>query len=282
MVRRFYNMMKIEVRKTCLMVALSMLCMVVVSCTTTKENNLAYFKDLAASAAGTLPEGPEREIRLVPDNELAISISSAQPEATAMYNVPLGNPATRGVISTQGQPRLLTYIIDRQGNIELPVIGTLHVQGLTTSEVTDIIKKRVSENVHDPYVRVELLGFHVNVMGEVKSPHRIYVQSQRYSVLDALAEAGDLTEFAKRDAVTVIREQNGQKTYQRLNLADSQIFSSPYFYLQQNDVVYVEPNTIKIDNSKYNQNNAFKLSVISTVVSAASVIASLVIALTVK
>ncbi len=282
MVRRFYNMMKIEVRKTCLMVALSMLCMVVVSCTTTKENNLAYFKDLAASAAGTLPEGPEREIRLVPDNELAISISSAQPEATAMYNVPLGNPATRGVISTQGQPRLLTYIIDRQGNIELPVIGTLHVQGLTTSEVTDIIKKRVSENVHDPYVRVELLGFHVNVMGEVKSPHRIYVQSQRFSVLDALAEAGDLTEFAKRDAVTVIREQNGQKTYQRLNLADSQIFSSPYFYLQQNDVVYVEPNTIKIDNSKYNQNNAFKLSVISTVVSAASVIASLVIALTVK
>lgn len=275
-------MMKIEVRKTCLMVALSMLCMVVVSCTTTKDNNLAYFKDLAASAAGTLPEGPEREIRLVPDNELAISISSAQPEATAMYNVPLGNPATRGVISTQGQPRLLTYIIDRQGNIELPVIGTLHVQGLTTSEVTDIIKKRVSENVHDPYVRVELLGFHVNVMGEVKSPHRIYVQSQRYSVLDALAEAGDLTEFAKRDAVTVIREQNGQKTYQRLNLADSQIFSSPYFYLQQNDVVYVEPNTIKIDNSKYNQNNAFKLSVISTVVSAASVIASLVIALTVK
>ena len=275
-------MMKIEVRKTCLMVALSMLCMVVVSCTTTKDNNLAYFKDLAASAAGTLPEGPEREIRLVPDNELAISISSAQPEATAMYNVPLGNPATRGVISTQGQPRLLTYIIDRQGNIELPVIGTLHVQGLTTSEVTDIIKKRVSENVHDPYVRVELLGFHVNVMGEVKSPHRIYVQSQRYSVLDALAEAGDLTEFAKRDAVTVIREQNGQKTYPRLNLADSQIFSSPYFYLQQNDVVYVEPNTIKIDNSKYNQNNAFKLSVISTVVSAASVIASLVIALTVK
>ena len=275
-------MMKIEVRKTCLMVALSMLCMVVVSCTTTKDNNLAYFKDLAASAAGTLPEGPEREIRLVPDNELAISISSAQPEATAMYNVPLGNPATRGVISTQGQPRLLTYIIDRQGNIELPVIGTLHVQGLTTSEVTDIIKKRVSENVHDPYVRVELLGFHVNVMGEVKSPHRIYVQSQRYSVLDALAEAGDLTEFAKPDAVTVIREQNGQKTYQRLNLADSQIFSSPYFYLQQNDVVYVEPNTIKIDNSKYNQNNAFKLSVISTVVSAASVIASLVIALTVK
>ncbi|MBQ4368042.1 MAG: polysaccharide export protein, partial [Muribaculaceae bacterium] len=84
------------------------------------------------------------------------------------------------------------------------------------------------------------------------------------------------------NSVLVIREQGGKKSYQNMNLADSNIFSSPYFYLQQNDVVYVEPNAIKIDNSKYNQNNAFKLSVISTVVSAASVIASLVIALTVK
>ncbi|MBR1551084.1 MAG: polysaccharide biosynthesis/export family protein [Muribaculaceae bacterium] len=260
----------------------ALLAAMAVSCTSSKNNNLAYFKDIATNASGVLPNGPELDIRLVADNELAISISSAQPEATAMYNVPLGNPATRGVVSTQGQPRLLTYIIDKQGNIELPVIGTMHVAGKTTAEVASEIKQFVAQNVRDPYVRVELLGFHVNVMGEVKSPHRIYVQSQRYSVLDALAEAGDLTEFAKRDAVTVIREQNGQKTYQRLNLADSQIFASPYFYLQQNDVVYVEPNTIKIDNSKYNQNNAFKLSVISTVVSAASVIASLVIALTVK
>ncbi|MBQ4366679.1 MAG: polysaccharide biosynthesis/export family protein, partial [Muribaculaceae bacterium] len=153
---------------------------------------MAYFKDILPTPSGTLPDNIMPNIRLEVDNELAISISSAQPEATAMYNVPLGNPATRGVISAQGQPRLLTYIIDKQGNIELPVIGTLHVQGLTTSEVTDIIKKRVSENVHDPYVRVELLGFFVNVMGEVKNPHRIYVQSQRYSILDALAEAGDL------------------------------------------------------------------------------------------
>ena len=272
-----------EVKKHYLTIAIfAVLCMALFSCSSTKENNLAYFKDILPTPSGTLPDNIMPNIRLEVDNELAISISSAQPEATAMYNVPLGNPATRGVISAQGQPRLLTYIIDKQGNIELPVIGTLHVQGLTTSEVTDIIKKRVSENVHDPYVRVELLGFFVNVMGEVKYPHRIYVQSQRYSILDALAEAGDLTEFAKRNSVLVIREQGGKKSYQNMNLADSNIFSSPYFYLQQNDVVYVEPNSIKIDNSKYNQNNAFKLSVISTVVSAASVIASLVIALTVK
>ena len=89
-----------------------------------------------------------------------------------------------------------------------------------------------------------------------------------------------MTDFAKRERVYVIRDENGQRHYQRLDLSDSGIFASPYFYLKQNDIVYVEPNTIKIDNSKYNQNNAYKLSVISTIVSGVSVIASLVIALT--
>ena len=119
-------------------------------------------------------------------------------------------------------------------------------------------------------------------MGEVKNPHRIYVNSERFTLLDALSAAGDLTEYGERGNVLVIREENGQQIYHRLDLADSNIFSSPYFYLQQNDVVYVEPNQIRIDNSKYNQNNAFKLSVISTIVSTASVVASLVIALAVK
>ena len=91
-----------------------------------------------------------------------------------------------------------------------------------------------------------------------------------------------MTEFGERGNVLVIREEGGKQTYHRMNLADSNIFSSPYFYLQQNDVVYVEPNQIRIDNSKYNQNNAFKLSVISTIMGAVSIVASLVIALAVK
>jgi polysaccharide export outer membrane protein len=102
---------------------------------------------------------------------------------------------------------------------------------------------------------------------------------QCFTVLDALAACGDLTEYGKRDRVYVIRTEGNQRTYHRLDLTNSEVFSSPYFYMQQNDVVYVEPNQIRIDNSKYNQNNAFKLSVISTIVSSVSVVASLVIAL---
>ncbi len=246
------------------------------------ENNLGYFRNLAAYKQGALPQSAVPEIRIQPDNELVITISSAVPDATVAYNQPMTNAARRGELTTQGNNRVQTYIVDSKGNIAIPNLGEIYVKGKTTSEIAQTIKTMVSRDVKDPFVRIELLGFNVDVMGEVKSPHKIYVQQQRYTVLDALSDAGDLTEFGRRDNVMVIREVDGNKTFTRLNLASDSVFSSPCFYLQQNDVVYVEPNKIKIDNSKYNQNNAYKLSTISTVVSMASVIASLVIALTVK
>ena len=213
------------------------------------ENNLGYFRNLAAYKQGALPQSAVPEIRIQPDNELVITISSAVPDATVAYNQPMTNAARRGELTTQGNNRVQTYIVDSKGNIAIPNLGEIYVKGKTTSEIAQTIKTMVSRDVKDPFVRVELLGFNVDVMGEVKSPHKIYVQQQPFT---------------------------------RINLASDSVFSSPCFYLQQNDVVYVEPNKIKIDNSKYNQNNAYKLSTISTVVSMASVIASLVIALTLK
>ena len=164
----------------------------------------------------------------------------------------------------------------------MPVIGKLNVAGKTTKEVEQMVTSRVSQTVKDPFVRVQLVGFYVNVIGEVKTPIRVKVETERFTLLDAISAAGDLTEYGRRSSVMVIREEDGKQTYHRMDLADSNIFSSPYFYLRQNDVVYVEPNQIRIDNSKYNQNNAYKLTVISTIVSAASVIASLIIAVAVK
>ncbi len=117
-------------------------------------------------------------------------------------------------------------------------------------------------------------------MGEVEKPGPVKVSTERLSVFDALVAAGDLTDYGRRENVLVIREIDGKKVYQRLNLKDSKVVESPFFYLQQNDVVYVEPNSIRQANSKYNSNNAFKLTVISSVISAVSVITSLVIALT--
>ena len=253
------------------------------SCGSTKEvPTLAYFQNLKDSV-GKLPDNVSNyKIKIQPDDELIITITSTLPEATAMYNLPLGNPSLKGNINATQSPRIQTHIVDRNGMIQLPVLGEIQAAGLSTKELEAVIKNRVSEHVKDPFVRVEMINFTVNVMGEVRAPQRIVVGKERFSVLDALAAAGDLTEYGKRDNVLVIRTENGKSTYHRLNLTDSSIYASPYFYLQQNDVVYVEPNDIKIDNSKYNQFSAFKLSQLSTIVSLASVIASLVIALSVK
>ncbi|MBR5087245.1 MAG: polysaccharide biosynthesis/export family protein [Muribaculaceae bacterium] len=252
------------------------------SCKTATENTLSYFRNLGDAPSGVMPQGSGYEIKIAPEDELSIVISSAVPEATAMYNQLQANTARRGDYSTQPAPRLQTYIVNKQGDIMMPILGKLNVAGKTTSEIEQMITARLDATVKDPFVRVELMGFYVNVMGEVQNPHRIYVNSQRYTLLDALSEAGDLTEYGERSKVMVIREEDGKQMYHRLDLSDNNIFSSPYFYLQQNDVVYVEPNQIRIDNSKYNQNNAYKLTVVSTIVSAASVIASLIIAVAVK
>ena len=253
------------------------------SCGSTKEvPTLAYFQNLKDSV-GKLPDNVSHyKIKIQPDDELIITITSTLPEATAMYNLPLGNPSLKGNINATQSPRIQTHIVDRNGMIQLPVLGEIQAAGLSTKELEAVIKHRVSEHVKDPFVRVEMINFTVNVMGEVRAPQRIVVGKERFSVLDALAAAGDLTEYGKRDNVLVIRTENGKSTYHRLNLTDGSIYASPYFYLQQNDVVYVEPNDIKIDNSKYNQFSAFKLSQLSTIVSLASVVASLVIALSVK
>lgn len=250
------------------------------SCTSSKDNTLAYFKDLADAPSGTLPN-PQGNypIRIQPDDELVITVTSSVPQATAAYNMPMDNPATRSSIMSTTQPRTQTYIVDEAGYIMMPTLGRLHVGGMTIPEIRNMVTAKVSEDVKDPFVRVDIVNFGIDVLGEVKNPHRVVTGQQYFTVLDALAACGDLTEFGKRDRVYVIRTEDGKRNYHKLNLNSSEVFNSPYFYMRQNDVVYVEPNEIRIDNSKYNQNNAYKLSVISTVVSSVSVIASLVIAL---
>lgn len=250
------------------------------SCNTSKDNTLAYFKDLADAPSGTLPN-PQGNypIRIQPDDELVITVTSSVPQATAAYNMPMDNPATRSSIMSTTQPRTQTYIVDEAGYIMMPTLGRLHVGGMTIPEIRNMVTAKVSEDVKDPFVRVDIVNFGIDVLGEVKNPHRVVTSQQYFTVLDALAACGDLTEFGKRDRVYVIRTEDGKRNYHKLNLNSSDVFNSPYFYMRQNDVVYVEPNEIRIDNSKYNQNNAYKLSVISTVVSSVSVIASLIIAL---
>lgn len=238
-------------------------------------------EDIRMHTDGSMPSG-EYNIKIAPDDELFISVTSLVPEATMMYNLPLGNPATLDNLKVASTPSQQTYLVDADGDINFPVLGRLHVEGLTTVELAARLTKLISREVEDPMVKVELVNFCVNVIGEVKQPGRQEVSRQRYTLLDALAAAGDMTEYGERSNVLLIRDEDGTTVYHRFNLNDSKTLESPYFMLRQNDVIYVEPNSIRKDNAKYNQNNSFKISVISTIVSACSVVASLVIALAVK
>lgn len=251
-------------------------------CNTAKAP-IAQFEDITAVAASKDFESKNFLPEIKPDDELVIQVTSEDPAATAYYNAPFANPATRDKLSEGTAPRQSTYVVDSKGDITMPVIGSLHVGGLNVEQIAGLVESHVSKNVQDPLVTVTLLNFNVTVGGEVKQPKNIKVTRSRFTVLDALAEAGDITQYGRRDNVLVVREdKNGQKHSRALDLTKSDVFDSPYYYLTPNDYIYVTPNKILQDNSRYNQNNAFKLSVVSTIVSATSVIASLVIALTVK
>lgn len=246
-----------------------------------KRTPLTYFTDIDSQAAATYTPNAYLPV-IEPDDELYVLVSSENPQATGAYNLPLSNPAKSSGLLQVTSPSQLTYLVDSKGDINMPILGRIHVGGMTTEQVAKMIEEKVSGEVDKPLVVVKLVNFKVDVAGEVKAPGPIQVPTERFSVLDALTAAGDLTEYGERSNVLIIREENGQRKAHRIDLNSADALNSPYFYLKQNDYVYVQPNQIRSDNSKYNQNNAYKVTVVSTIVSAASVIASLVIALTVK
>lgn len=243
------------------------------------KTTLPYFTDITATEASTLP-GMNYIPTIQPSDELFISVSSEQPLATAAYQLPFANPASTDVLIQSSIVRTQTYVVDTEGNIYFPVLGKLHVAGMSVEQLRNELVKRISADVKDPIVNVSMVNFDVFVGGEVKNPTSVRSTNNRLTVLEALAKAGDMTEYGNRDNVLLIREVNGQRQVIRIDLTDSKVLTSPYYYLQPRDYIYVAPNAVRQANSKYNQNNAFKLQVISTITSACSVIASLVIALT--
>lgn len=261
------------------------------SCSSSKTV-LPYFTDLPAEGA---VDAGDYTLKIVPNDELVINVSAADQSAVEDYSLPyqpprlndFNTPSTMSAESTILQRRntnlnYQTYIVSRDGFINFPVLGKIHVAGMTLNGLADYLVEKIAEKVVDPMVTVDLVNFHVNVTGEVRDPGVQLVNRERYSVLDAIAAAGDLNVFGERDKVLLIREADGKREYHRLNLNSKDLLTSPYYYLQQNDVIYVEPNKVREANARTDQERSFKLSVISTIVSAASVVASMAIALLVK
>lgn len=212
-----------------------------VSCTSTK--NAVYFYNQPEGVFDNLVPATLQVI--IPNDILSITVSSLNPEATLIFNNPTSNTASTG---SGNFTQSTGYLVDQEGFIQFPVLGKIKVAGLTKMELTELLRKTLVDKqlLLDPVVAIRYLNFRITVLGEVTRPMVVAVPNEKISLLEALGMAGDLTIYARRDNVLLIREEQGKRMMKRLNLNSGDIFNSPYYYLKSNDILYVEPNRSKI------------------------------------
>lgn len=168
--------------------------------------------------------------------------------------------------------RQIPYIVNVDGEINFPVIGKLKVVELTTHEVTDKLSEKLSKYLKNPSVSVQLINFKISVLGEVRSPGSYSIQNERINILEAIALAGDLTIYGKRETITLIREQNGIREFTPIDLTKKELFSSPHYYLTQNDIIYVEANKTRVNSSKVGPNTSIIVSSLSILISLVAIL----------
>ncbi len=236
------------------------------SCTSKKK--MIYFQ-------GSLPSNEvikSYNPLLKTDDLLSITVVAQDQEAIKPFNLPSFSLYGNNVGGyTQGAPTPPGYLIDADGNIDFPVIGKIKLSGLTRTAAVDLIKEKLKPYLINATVILRILNFKVTVLGEVKNPGTFTIPNERITLLEAIGVAGDLQITGKRTNVLVIREIDGKKTEYKVDLTSKDLFNSPVYYLNQNDVVYVEPNRARINSSVINPANA------GIVISAVSLIISVIV-----
>jgi polysaccharide export outer membrane protein len=216
-----------------------LLCTLILLTSCVKHRDLINFNQGAAFPAGPSAMPPAPPVVIQPDDLLSIQVFISDldgAQAVAPFNLGgSGNMANSAISSSAG------FLVDNQGMINYPGLGALHLDGLTLAAARDTIANKLRAYLREPIVNIRFLNFKYTVLGVVKSPGTYTTSRERITILEAVGSTGDLTEYANRTNILVIREQNGQREFGHLNLQDRAIFMSPYFYLRQNDVIYVEP-----------------------------------------
>lgn len=253
---------------------MSLLCVVLGLASCKAPEKVLYLQDLNQPLEQALVQTAGMKIQK--DDLLQINILANNPEVAKPFNL-MAQISEMGTSSSN--PEQTAYLVDASGNIDIPILGRMTVEGLTTQEVKNAISKQLQEKnlIKDPVITVRILNFKVSVLGEVKNPGVVDVKGERITVLEALSKAGDLTIQGRRDHVAVIREVDGKRTVNYLDLKSKNIFDSPYYYLKQNDVVYVEPNDGRTAQYRNNQVNnvGVWLSVLSSMMSVITLIVTL-------
>lgn len=222
----------------------------ITSCASRKD--VAYFQN--AQKFETIVETQSFEPRIKVDDLLSIHISTYDMEATAPFNLTKGEGLNYQEVD---------YVVDKEGNIDFPVIGKIAVKGKTTSEVKQAILERLRGYLKDPVINIRIKNFQITVIGHVKKPGTFTITTERITILEAISMAGDLELKARRDNVLVIRDFDGVKTFTRVNLTTKEFINSPVYFLTQNDVVYVEPNESAIKTSSLDNRATIIVSIFS-------------------
>lgn len=245
------------------------------SCATNKR--AAYIQQVQTDIPTDIEQ--DYQIRIKPLDRLTVTINSKDPELAAPFNAASSYNSLNGLSSysssSNGNLQILT--VDKEGKIQLPIIGEIDCDGLTRNELAKKIENTIRENgmVHDPIVIIQFADVKFSVLGEVARPGQFSITKDRISLFDALAMAGDLTIYGIRTDVAVAREVDGVRTIEYLDLTSKELFNSPAFYIQQNDVIYVKPNKYKAQTGEISQNRNFYLSLASTAISVATLIVTL-------
>lgn len=246
---------------------------VLASCAPTR--NLSYFSDLEEHAIHTENIQNTKEPKIQPDDLLSITVNSLSPEANNLFN--RGVTTRAGAVTDFSTGNRATnihdegYLVDSEGFIEYPVLGKVKLGGLTKKEAKEKLVCELLEYLKDPTVNIRYLNYRISVIGEVNHPSTFTIPSEKISILGALGMAGDMTAYGKRESVLIIREEEGVRTMTRVNLNNKGLLNSPYFYLQQNDVIYVEPDRMKQVQASTNTRT---ISLIASATSLAIVIVS--------
>ena len=240
--------------------------MALTGCNSSK--NVVYMQDIPLNTPVEMQ--PEKKIHVRPGDMLSITVSCKDPQLAAIFNPvqvnsnqqsnSIGGPSSGSMVgansSSTGQ-QTIPYTINSAGDIDFPVFGMIHVAGLTREQVADLIKNKIKNGgyIDDPKVNVTFMNLHVTVLGDVGSPGTKFFNNDKMTILEAIASSGDLTITGKRDAVYVTRTEGGKRTTTRVDLTTQELFNSPVFYLQQDDVIYVEPNGMRAGQSTVNENS---------------------------
>ncbi len=213
------------------------------------------------------------EIKIQPDDLLMIIVSADDPETAIPFNLTnISVPSAGSVNAAQGQLTMQSYLVDAGGTIDFPVLGKLKVGGLSRSELMQLLESKISKYIKNPIINIRVTNFKISVQGEVTMPGTYSVSSDRITLIEALSMAKDLTIYGKRDNILIIREINGLKSYNRVDITKADFIHSPFYYLAQNDVVYVEPNKTRINGAAVGANTGVIISITSLLITVITLI----------